>query len=231
MAKRTDTRAARSGTTASQAARRVKAKPGPAPRAAISGLESAPAAGVGPAQPLPSPAGAALSEFEAGMRLLQEHSYQRAAAHFRNLLASFPGERALLDRVRVYLDLCEREQRKMPVAPSSLEERLTLATAALNDGDDDAAERLAQAVLDEDPDHDLALYLLAAVRSREGDAIAALELLRKAVQVSPDISAQARHDTDFEPLRQFSEFEQLLEPPTRNGHSEAKRARRGASGR
>jgi tetratricopeptide (TPR) repeat protein len=165
------------------------------------------------------------------MRLLQEHSYQRAAAHFRNLLTSFPGERALLDRVRVYLDLCEREQRKMPAAPSSREERLTLATAALNDGNDDAAERLAQAVLNEDPDHDLALYLLAAVRSREGDAIAALELLRKAVQVSPDISAQARHDTDFEPLRQFSEFEQLLEPPTRNGHSEAKRARRGVSGR
>ena len=43
-------------------------------------------------------------------------------------------ERALLDRVRVYLDLCERELRSRAPEPRSIEERLTAATAALNDG-------------------------------------------------------------------------------------------------
>ena len=71
--------------------------------------------------------------------------------------ARFPSERALLDRVRVYLDLCERELRRKPPAPKTVEERLTAATAALNDGDEDRADALARSVVSDDADQDLAL--------------------------------------------------------------------------
>ena len=37
----------------------------------------------------------------------------------------------------VYLALCERELARRPVEPRTTEERLTAATAALNNGDDD----------------------------------------------------------------------------------------------
>ncbi len=127
----------------------------------------------------------------------------------------------------MYLDLCDRELRKKPVAPATVEERLTAATAALNNGDDQTAEKLARAVLSEWPEHDLALYLVAAVRAREGDSGGALELLRRAAQVSPDISAQARHDADFEPLRRLPEFQQLLDAAGgHNGQSAGGRTRR-----
>jgi cytochrome c-type biogenesis protein CcmH/NrfG len=157
---------------------------------------------------------------------MQQHEYQKAATRFRSLLTSFPAERPLMDRVRVYLDLCERELRRKPAPPETVEERLTSATAALNNGDEQTAEKLVKAVLKESPDHDLALYLLAAVRARLGDPGGALDLLRKAVQISPDISAQARHDADFEPLRRFAEFQQLLEHNGHNGHSNGRKARR-----
>ena len=163
---------------------------------------------------------AALREFESGMRALQRHDYEGARNTFTQLLVAFPSERAMLERVRVFLDLCERELRKVS-GPATIEERLTLATAALNDGDDDTADRLARDVIGTEPDHDLALYILAAVHSRRGDAEAALAYLRHAVQVSPDISAQARHDADFVVLRDVPEFRALLDPPPVNGDQRA----------
>jgi hypothetical protein len=59
------------------------------------------------------------------MEGMQRHEYQSAAALFRDLLDQHPNERALLDRVRVYLDLCERELRARAPEPRSIEERLT----------------------------------------------------------------------------------------------------------
>jgi tetratricopeptide (TPR) repeat protein len=150
------------------------------------------------------------------MRALQQHDYKGARDVFTRLLTSFPTERALLERVRVFLDLCERELRNVS-GPATVEERLTLATAALNNGDDDTADRLAQEVIGAFPDHDLALYILAAVHSRRGNAEAALHYLRHAIKVSPDISAQARHDMDFARLRDVPEFRDLLERSEVNG--------------
>lgn len=199
------------------AAARAKADAPPRPKATAALPAGGDATATAAAPPPPAASSEALEEFEVAMTALQRHDYQKARTSFRRLLDSFPSERALLERVRVFLDLCERELRHTVAAPSTIEERLTLATAALNDGDDGTAERLAQEVLGVSPDHDLALYIVAAVRSRGGDPEAALEYLRHAVEVSPDISAQARHDTDFLALREVPEFRALLDPPGANG--------------
>ncbi len=156
----------------------------------------------------------AIAQFERAMQAMQRHQYAAAADHFRRLLQQFPSERALLDRARTYAALCERETKRAPAAPVTVEERLTAATAALNDGDNDRAEALAEAVLGERPDHDLALYLLAVVHARRGATDAALGWLGRALDISPDVTAQARHDADFEPLRDLEAFQQLLESTT-----------------
>lgn len=167
---------------------------------------------------------AAVAQFQRGMESLQRHQYQQAATVFRSLLEGFPDERALLDRARVYLELCERELRRRPANPQTAEERLTSATAALNDGDDARAEQLARSVLAEEPDHDLALYLLAAVDARRGNSESALSKLRQAIGISPEVSAQARHDSDFALLHNLPEFRELTEAP----HTAApRRGRRG----
>jgi tetratricopeptide (TPR) repeat protein len=147
------------------------------------------------------------------MAALQRHDYGRAADHFQAVLDGFPSEGALVERSRVYLALCQRELDRRPVAPQTVEERLTVATAALNNGDDDEAERLVRSVLDAVPSHELALYLLAAVEARRGARDSALGLLTRAFDVSPEIRAQARHDLDFEPLRDLDAFQALLEAP------------------
>jgi tetratricopeptide (TPR) repeat protein len=166
-----------------------------------------------------------MSAFERAMQALQRHDYSGAAASFRHLIESFPGERGLLDRARVYLDLCQRELDRQPPAPQTLEERLTAATAALNLNDDREAERLARLVLGEDPERDLAVYLLAAIEARRGNLDQALQHLSEAIAISPDVRAQARHDEDFAALRDSADFHRLT------GISEELPSRRARHGR
>lgn len=178
--------------------------------------------------PLPPPAqppAEAVHSFETAMQALQRHQYSQAAELFRSLISQYPTERALLDRSRVYLGICERELARRPAEPATVEERVTSATAALNNGDETGAERLARSVLADDPRHDLALYLMAAIEARRGAIDGALSYLREAIDVSPEASAQARHDPDFEGLRHTDAFRALTEPPPHSPHP--RRPRRG----
>jgi tetratricopeptide (TPR) repeat protein len=147
------------------------------------------------------------------MEALQRHTYSDAARAFQAIIMGFPAERGLVDRARVYLEICERESRRRPAAPKTIEERLTAATAALNNADDSHAEELARSVLGDDPKHDLALYLLAVIHARRGDRDGALDLLGKVIALSPEASAQARNDDDFAGLRHDEAFKKLTEPP------------------
>ena len=184
---------------------------------------------VGPPVPAISapapPSNEAVGLFERGMRTLQRHDYQAAADEFRTLMSAFPSEGALRERSAVYIALCERELARRPAEPRTTEERLTAATAALNNGEDARAEALAKAVLAEFPQHDLALYLLAAVAARQGAGDEALALLGQALAVNPEIRAQARHDADFEDLRDLEMFRNLIESPGSMGTDANRRAR------
>jgi tetratricopeptide (TPR) repeat protein len=169
-----------------------------------------------PTSPPPSaslPASEAVSLFQRGMEAMQRHAYVEASRAFQAVLMAFPGERALAERATVYLALCDRELHKRPAAPQTLEERLTAATAALNNDDDAGAEELARSVLGDDPRHDLALYLLAAIHARRGAHDEALSLLGKVLAITPEASAQARADADFGNLHDLDAFRVLTEPP------------------
>lgn len=176
----------------------------------------APPTGIPPAG---SPDAGAVTVFERAMTLLQRHDYRNALAEFEALQLRFPTEGALLDRARSYAALCERElRRSSQQAPKTIEERLTAATAALNNGDDPRAEQLISQVLDEAPKHELGHYLLAVVHARRGATAAALDALRHAIAASPEVRAQARHDVDFESLRGNDTFDRMMaDAPAQSG--------------
>jgi len=180
-----------------------------------------------PPPPPAAPPPAALASFEQGLRALERHAFAEAAETMRAILGSFPSERALLDRARMYLDLCERELRRVPAVPRTVEERLTAATAALNDGNDDRADELARSVVRDDDRQDLAHYLLATVAARRGVADEALSHLARSIALSPEAGAQARFDADFESLRDHETFRKLTEPPANSPTSGARRLRKG----
>jgi tetratricopeptide (TPR) repeat protein len=167
--------------------------------------------------------------FQEGMEALQQHRYKPAAERFRALVEGHPTERALLDRARVYLELCTRELGRRAPEPRTVEERLTAATAALNNGLHDRAESLARGVLAEHPRQDLALYLLAVIEVRRGAFDKALSYLGQAIAISPEARAQARHEADFDPLHDLDAFHELTDLPRRaapGGHRRPRRALR-----
>lgn len=167
----------------------------------------------------------AVQMFQRGMESLQRHAYLDASRAFQGVLMGFPAETALVERARVYMALCERELHRSPAAPKTIEERLTTATAALNGGDDSGAEEMARSVLGDNPKHDLALYLLAAIHARRGALDEALSLLGKVLVLAPEASAQARVDPDFAPLKDLDAFRELTEPPILTGGTRRRRAR------
>ena len=173
----------------------------------------------------PAPPTEALALFQHGMEALQRHAYAEASTAFDAIVIGFPQERGLLDRARVYLELCARELVRRPPAPKTIEERMTAATAALNNDDDAGAEELARSVLGDDPKHDLALYLLAAIFARRGSTADALDFLGRAIALSPEASAQARTDDDFTSLHDEDAFWTLTEPPIVPAGSRRRRAR------
>ena len=156
----------------------------------------------------------AVGLFERGMTLLQRHDFNAALGLFDQLQDRFPAEGPLLDRARVYAARCRRELAPPAEDQSpSISTRLTAATAALNNGDDRLAEQLVSSVLDDAANHDHGLYLMAVVHARRGRISAAVDALRHAIAVSPEIRIQARHDADFDALRGHDAFDQVVAAP------------------
>lgn len=209
----------------SHSSRQVRQHTGaPAAESTVSGRDGvtwAPPAGVPTAGTLTAEA---VDLFERGMTSLQRREYRAALSQFEQLQTQFPGEGPLLDRARVYAARCRRALAPpADAAASPVEERLTAATAALNNGDDRTAEQLVASVLDDAKDQDHAKYLLAVIYARRGAAAAAVDSLRLAIEASPEIRVQARHDEDFGPLRGDEAFESLVADPAAHSDTGSER--------
>jgi hypothetical protein len=168
-----------------------------------------------------APAPEAIGVFGRAMTAFQRRDYRAALTQFDQLRDRYPAEGALLDRACVYAARCRRELAPPADAIAQpIDQRLTAATAALNNGDDGSAARLVTSVLDDAPEHDHAHYLLAVVHARRGAVPEAVAALRHAIGTSPEVRLQARCDSDFEPLRGDEGFEGLVaEPPAHSDTS------------
>jgi len=188
-----------------------RAKPTPArPRAAkhnpATGARSKPA----PVAPQASdPGRKAVELFERGFRALQQREYRKAAETLSSLVTSYPDEKELHERAKVFLAICKR-QAAAAAAPRTLEERLCAATLALNRGESTPAIRLLGDLAREHPDHDHVHYLLAIAHGSAGQRADALAHLRRAIELRPSNRLQAGQDADLEALRDDPAFHALL---------------------
>ena len=167
----------------------------------------------------PGPSQGALNVYQRGMEALQQHKHQKALEAFTKVLEEFPEEQALLDRARIYRELCRRALEADLAEPQTAEEKVTAATAALNEDDDGRAELLAKGALRDAPSNDLALYLLATVEIRRGKAESALAYLTDAVAISSEAGSQAAQDAEFASLRDNEAFRKLTRPPASSDRS------------
>ena len=180
------------------------------------------------APPAPAPQAAvrrstyveAVAQYEQGVQALQQHDYERARQLLESVLTRFPEEKELQERVRLYLNVCERQAHPQEPVPQTIDERLFAATLAINEGRYDEAITHLRLVRDEEPDNDHALYMLAVAHAQRGELPESLAHLERAIVLNPENRALARRDADLEPLRDDESFLATLETPSRGPRAE-----------
>jgi len=155
----------------------------------------------------------AVAIYERGLEALQRHAYAEAARLLESVLKLYVEEKELHERVRLYLNICERQATQREAAPQTIDERLYAATLAINGGQYDQAIAHLRLVRDEDPDNDHALYMLAVAHAQRDEPAEAVAHLERAIALNHENRALARNDPDLEPLRDDEAFRAALEAP------------------
>jgi tetratricopeptide (TPR) repeat protein len=153
----------------------------------------------------------AVALYEQGLAALQAHDYSRASTLLRSVLSGHPEEKELHERVRLYLNVCERQVEPRASFQGTPEERVFAATVAFNAGDYETALGHLREANKSAPDHDLALYMLAAVLALRDEPHEAVPYLLRAIELNPENRALARRDADLESLRDNEQVRAALE--------------------
>jgi tetratricopeptide (TPR) repeat protein len=198
--------------------RPVRSKPADAsvsPNPAFSAGRDRASRGAQPVAPIPRPGHVeAVTLYQEGVAALQTHEYARASSLLRSVIARYPDERELHERVRLYLNVCERHMAPRAASPTTPEERVFAATLAVNAGKFDEALEHLRTASNESPEHDHALYMLASVLALRDRIDEAVPFLLRAIELNPDNRTLAKHDPDLEPLREFDDVRVALEAST-----------------
>jgi len=154
----------------------------------------------------------AVELFEKAMKALGKRDYEKAQEHLSSLLASHSEERDISERARLFLGLCQRSLEKRPAfKPKTFDDLLSYGVLLHNRGEFADALRLFSQAAEMHPKDEHALYCMAAAAAQSGDVAGALKSLRAAIQANPASRAQARVDTDFDPIRENEEFMEVLD--------------------
>ena len=158
---------------------------------------------------------AALELYEKAVRAVGKRDYERAREYLDGLIAAHAEERDLLERARSYRMLCDRaiaESKRPAFRPKGFEDLLNHGVYLHNRGEYEEALKALRQAAEIHPKNEHVLYCLAATAARAGDTASALKALRSAVAASPANRAQARSDSDFDPIREDEEFIEIVYP-------------------
>lgn len=152
-----------------------------------------------------------LQNYEAGLRALQEHKFEKAKPLFEKVLASASKE--LCDRAAIHLSICNQNlERSATTQFKTVEEHFDYAVSLMNVGDYVTAREHIEKLVKQAPKTDFVVYGLAALDCLTGHLEDSLKHLDEALQLNASLRYQARNDTDFHNLAEDPRFTELLYP-------------------
>jgi tetratricopeptide (TPR) repeat protein len=153
----------------------------------------------------------ALQAYEAGLRALQEHKFEKAKPLFQKVLAG--PNKELGDRANVHLNICNQHlERSSSTQFKSVEEHYDFAVSLMNVGDYVTAREHIDKLLKQSPKTDYVVYGLAALDCLTGHVEDSLKHLDEALKLNASLRYQARNDSDFHNLAEDPRFTELLYP-------------------
>ena len=154
----------------------------------------------------------ALQNYEAGLRALQEHKFDKAKPLFQKILAG--GNKELGDRAAVHLNICNQHLERTAAATQfkTIEEHFDYAVSLMNVGDYITAREHIEKLVKQSPKTDFVIYGLAALDCLTGHVEDSLKHLDEALRLNAALRYQARNDSDFHNLAEDPRFTELLYP-------------------
>ncbi len=153
----------------------------------------------------------ALQNYEAGLRALQEHKFDKAKPLFQKVLAG--GSKELADRAAIHLSICNQHlERSTTTQFKTVEEHFDYAVSLMNVGDYVTAREHIEKLIQQAPKTDFVIYGLAALDCLTGHVEDSLKHLDEALRLNASLRYQARNDTDFHNLAEDPRFTELLYP-------------------
>jgi tetratricopeptide (TPR) repeat protein len=153
----------------------------------------------------------ALQSYEAGLRAMQEHKFDKAKPHFQKVVGGPSKE--LADRAHVHLNTCNQHlERTTATQFKTSEEHFDYAVSLMNVGDYVTAREHLDKLQKQAPKADYVVYGLAALDCLTGHVEDSLKRLDEALRLNPQLRFQARNDSDFQNLAEDPRFTELLYP-------------------
>jgi tetratricopeptide (TPR) repeat protein len=152
----------------------------------------------------------AVQNYEAGLRAMQEHKFDKAKGHLQKVAAGPSKE--LADRANVHLKACNQQMEGATTQFKSLEEHYDFAVSLINSGDYVSAREHLEKLAKQAPKADYVAYGLAALDCLTGHVEDSLRHLSEAIQLNATLRFQARNDSDFQNLSEDPRFTELLYP-------------------
>jgi tetratricopeptide (TPR) repeat protein len=152
-----------------------------------------------------------MQNYEAGLRALQEHKFDKAKPLFQKVLAG--GSRELIDRATIHLSICNQHlDRSAATQFVTVEEHFDYAVSLMNVGDYVTAREHIDKLVKQAPKTDFVIYGLAALDCLTGHVEDSLRHLDEALRLNAALRYQARNDSDFHNLAEDPRFTELLYP-------------------
>jgi len=152
----------------------------------------------------------AVQNYEAGLRALQEHKFEKAKAALQKVIAGPSKE--LADRAAVHLSTCNQHLDRVTNQFKSPEEHYDYAISLMNVGDYVMAREHLEKLSKQVPKADYVAYGLAALDCLTGHVEDSLRHLDSAIRLNAALRFQARNDSDFQNLAEDPRFTDLLYP-------------------
>ena len=154
----------------------------------------------------------AVQNYEAGLKAMQEHKFEKAKGLLEKIIAS--GPRELADRARVHLNTCNQQLSGFSASFKTAEEHFDYAVSLMNMGDYVGAREIFEDLTKKHPKLDFVWYGSAALNCLMGHFPDAIVGLNEAIRLNPANRFQARNDSDFKSLADDPRFTELLYPDT-----------------
>src|SRR5438874_2031680 len=151
-----------------------------------------------------------LKDYEAGLRAMQEHKYDKAKTLLQKVVSGT--NRELADRAGVHLNACSQQLERGATQFKSTEEHYDFVVSLINIGDYVGAREHLEKLSKQVPKADYVAYGLAALDCLTGHAEDSLKNLARAITLNPTLRFQARNDSDFQNLSEDPPFTELLYP-------------------